>query len=435
MSRQPMRHAPSQAETRLAKRLAAQFPAQFQAQPQAQPMTVAGLMSGTSADGVDVAIVKIEPRWNKETQGKDDLEDLSVKLLGHASFPFSPALRRAVLGAMDARAISTAELARLNWRLGQAYAEAVTATLKQVRCRLNLIGCHGQTIYHQPQPRSYAGRRVACTWQIGEMAMLAAVSGVPVVSNFRPADMVAGGQGAPLVPLLDFVLFRHGEKGRVLQNLGGIANLTALPPGARLDQVTAFDTGPANMVIDRLMQRLLGKEFDRNGATALRGIVLEDAVTSMLRQPFFRRRPPKSAGREQFGEAFAESFLAACRRAAGGRRLRPEDAVASATALTARSIAQAYGHFVRPRMGEATVECILSGGGARNRALVEMLRRELAPLGCTLVLSDRFALPVEAKEAAAFALLAYQTWRHRPGNVPAATGARGPAILGEIAYA
>src|SRR6202522_4098347 len=196
-------------------------------------MTVAGIMSGTSADGIDVTFTRITP-------DADDPAFPKLKLLAHAGFTFPPALRRAVLAAMNAEAIATAELARLNWRLGQAYSEALTAALKLNPCRLDLIGCHGQTIYHQATPARYLGRDAACTWQIGEMAMLAEHSGVPVVSNFRPADMVVGGQGAPLVSLLDYVLFRHPARGRVLQNLGGIGNLTALPANAGPLQVVAL---------------------------------------------------------------------------------------------------------------------------------------------------------------------------------------------------
>jgi anhydro-N-acetylmuramic acid kinase len=382
-------------------------------------------MSGTSADGIDVAIVNIRP------QG----EELALKLLGHRSFPFPRALRQAVLGAMDARSTSTAELARLNWRLGQVYAQALAETLEEFRCRLNLVGCHGQTIYHQPQGERYAGQSVACTWQIGEMAMLAAQSGVPVVSNFRPADMVAGGQGAPLVSLLDYLLFHHAANGRVLQNLGGIGNLTALAPKARLSEVLAFDTGPANMVIDQLVQRLFGKKLDRDGKIAQRGAILDSVIVSMLRDRFFHAAPPKSAGREQFGASYAERFLAACQMAAGKKAARPEDAIASATALTAKSIAMAYKTHVQPRMRKAPVDFIVSGGGARNRTLMRMLRQELEPLGCRVEVSDQLGLPSQAKEAAAFALLAYQTWHGRPGNVPAATGATRPAILGQITYA
>jgi anhydro-N-acetylmuramic acid kinase len=387
------------------------------------PMTVAGIMSGTSADGIDVAFTRITPH-------PDDPEAPALKLLAHAGFPFPPALRRAVLAAMNADAIATAELARLNWRLGQAYSEALAVALERHPCRLDLIGCHGQTIYHQATPARYLGREASCTWQIGEMAMLAEESGVPVVSNFRPADMVVGGQGAPLVPLLDYVLFRHPTRGRVLQNLGGIGNLTALPPNAGPLQVVAFDTGPGNMVIDQLMQQLFGKRFDRGGKTGARGTAIKPVVTARLREPFFLARPPKTAGREQFGGDYAIRFLEACRKAGGS----PEDAIASATALTAQSVALAYASFLFKTMRKAPVDFIVSGGGARNLTLMQMLREQLEPLGCTVQASDDLGLPAEAKEAAAFALLAYETWHRRPGNIPSATGAARPAILGEITY-
>ncbi|MGB8539354.1 MAG: anhydro-N-acetylmuramic acid kinase [Acidobacteriaceae bacterium] len=387
-------------------------------------MTVAGIMSGTSADGIDVAFTRITPH-------PDDPAAPALKLLGHAGFPFPPALRRAVLAAMNADAIATAELARLNWRLGQAYAEALEAALERYPCRLDLVGCHGQTIYHQATPARYLGREASCTWQIGEMAMLAEQSGVPVVSNFRPADMVVGGQGAPLVPLLDYVLFRHPTRGRVLQNLGGIGNLTALPPKAGPLQVVAFDTGPGNMVIDQLMQQLFGKRFDRGGKTGARGTVIKPVVSARLREPFFAARPPKTAGREQFGGDYTVRFLEACRKAGGS----PEDVIASATALTAESVALAYSSFLFKTMRKAPVDFIVSGGGARNLTLMQMLHERLEPLGCTVRASDDLGLPAEAKEAAAFALLAYETWHRRPGNIPSATGAARPAILGEITYA
>jgi anhydro-N-acetylmuramic acid kinase len=387
------------------------------------PMTVAGIMSGTSADGIDVAFTRIAP-------DAEDPESPALTLLGHAGFPFPPALRRAVLASMNAESIATAELARLNWRLGQAYSEALEVALQRNPCRLDLIGCHGQTIYHQATPARYLGRDAACTWQIGEMAMLAQQSGVPVVSNFRPADMVVGGKGAPLVPLLDYVLFRHPARGRVLQNLGGIGNLTALPPKVGPLQVVAFDTGPGNMVIDQLMQQLFGKPFDRGGKTGSRGKVVKSVVSARLREPFFLARPPKAAGREQFGTEYAARFLEACTKAGGS----PEDAIASATALTAQSVGLAYSNFLFKSMQNAPVDFIVSGGGARNLTLMKMLREQLEPLGCTVQASDDLGLPAEAKEAAAFALLAYETWHRRPGNIPSATGAARPAILGQITY-
>ena len=198
-------------------------------------------------------------------------------------FPYPAALRRAMLAAMNAASTSTAELAHLNWRLGIAYAEAVQSTLKQHPVKLNLIGCHGQTLYHQAQSTTYTGRKFACTWQAGEAQVIAATLGIPVVSNFRPADMLADGQGAPLVPLLDYALFAHPTRGRVLQNLGGIANLTAIPAGAPAEAILAFDTGPANMVIDALALELFGKRFDRNGAIAASGTVLQAPITAALR--------------------------------------------------------------------------------------------------------------------------------------------------------
>jgi anhydro-N-acetylmuramic acid kinase len=387
----------------------------------AKPMTVAGIMSGTSADGIDVAVVRITP--GKLRPG--------LKLVAHEGFEFPAPLRNAVLAAMNAAAISTAELARLNWRLGLAYAEAVSATMKRHKVKLDLIGCHGQTLYHQPRAESYSGRRFGCTWQLGEAAVIAAAAGVPVVSNFRPADMMAGGQGAPLVPLLDYVLFADSKRGRVLQNIGGIANLTAIPPGAKPDAVVAFDTGPGNMVIDALAQELFNKRFDRNGGFAARGTVLAPVLAEALCNPYFKLKPPRTAGREQFGRAYAAEFLDECRR----HSKMPEDALATATALTAETIAQSYKSFAPRGMRGCAVDYIVSGGGARNATLMAMLAARLEPMGCELAASEEFGLPAEAKEAAAFALLAWQTWHHLPGNVLRATGAKRPAILGQITYA
>jgi len=384
-------------------------------------MNVAGIMSGTSADGVDVAVVRIAP-------GKPRPK---LTFLAHQGFSFPAPLRRAVLAAMNATSTSTAELARLNWRLGIAYSEAVAATLERHKLPLDLIGCHGQTLYHQPRPASYAGRSFACTWQLGEPALLAASAGVPVVSNFRPADIVAGGQGAPLVPLLDYVLFADAKRGRVLQNIGGIANFTAIPAAATADAVIAFDSGPGNMLIDALALELFNKKFDRNGDYAAEGDILAPVLSSFMRNPYFAQKPPRTAGREQFGREYAARFLAACRK----RSSNPNDALATATALTAESIYASYKQFVHRKMRGAPVDYIVSGGGARNAALMAMLAKRLTPLGCELAVSEQFGLPAEAKEAAAFALLAWQTWHHLPANVPAATGASRPAILGQVTYA
>jgi anhydro-N-acetylmuramic acid kinase len=388
-----------------------------------QAMTVAGVMSGTSADGVDVALTRIAPRRGNTPK---------VELLTLESFAYPAALRRAVLAAMDAPGIATAELARLNWRLGEVYADAVVETLRKHKTQVELVGCHGQTIYHQGIVRPYLGKPLRCTWQLGEPALLAERLNIPVVSNFRPADMSAGGQGAPLVPMLDHVLFRDTKRNRVLQNLGGIGNLTVLPAAAMLDQVFAFDTGPANMVLDACMQQLFHKPYDRNGAVAERGEIILPAVLELLKDKFFNARPPKSAGREQFGEAYVARLLKLCKK----QHAHPEDVIASATALTAWTIAKAYKRFVAPKLtGAAPTEFIISGGGTRNTSLMTLLDISLKTLNCTVQTTDDFGLPSQAKEATAFALLAWLTLHHQPGNIPSATGASRPVILGSITYA
>jgi anhydro-N-acetylmuramic acid kinase len=384
-------------------------------------MIVAGVMSGTSADGIDVALVRITPTRTRSPR---------FELLAHQGFSYPGTLRRAVLEAMNAHAISTAELARLNWRLALEYAQAVRRTMDKHKTGVDLIGCHGQTLYHQATPTPCASKKFTCTWQAGEAAVIAQKLGIPVASNFRPADMVAGGQGAPLVPLLDYVLFANPKRGRVLQNIGGIANLTAIPAGAAPQAVVAFDTGPGNMIIDALAQKLFDKKFDRNGAIAARGFILANVVEAELRNPYYRLVPPRSAGREEFGREYAARFLAACRRL----NRRPEDALATATALTAETIVRSYRRFVHAAMQGKPVDYIVSGGGARNATLMAMLGSRLAPLGCELSAIENFGMPAEAKEAAAFALLAWMTWHRLPGNVPAATGAKRAVVLGQVAY-
>ncbi|HEV2962715.1 MAG TPA: anhydro-N-acetylmuramic acid kinase, partial [Candidatus Angelobacter sp.] len=245
--------------------------------------------------------------------------------------------------------------------------------------------------------------------------------------DFRPADLAAGGKGAPLVPFLDYVVFRDRRVGRIVQNIGGIANLTAIPQAAKPEQVLAFDTGPGNMVIDQLMQILFNRPYDRNGEVARHGRVLQPLLKEFLELPFFHQKPPKTAGREQFGAAFAKSFLRKCGKA--GR----EDVIATATALTAYSIVAALKRFVSLK-GEFR-DYIVSGGGTRNRALMRTLESETGKLGLRLGYSDDFGIPSQAKEALAFAVLAYQAWQHQPGNIPSATGASRPAVLGKISYA
>jgi anhydro-N-acetylmuramic acid kinase len=390
-------------------------------------MIVAGVMSGTSADGINVALVRIAQgrvHTSRSTPG--------FELVGHAEYSYPKKVRAAVLAAMNASRISVADLARLNFLLGELYADAVLAAERKIRVKAELAGCHGQTLYHQGEPQTFLGRKIAATWQTGEAAIIAARVGVPVVSDFRPADMAAGGKGAPLVPFLDYLLFRDARVGRIVQNIGGIANLTAIPANADANDVIAFDTGPGNMVIDAVTEKLFGQSYDRGGRIAASGNVLKTVIDTILRHDFFRRTPPKTAGREEFGREFVREFLQLC------GRCKKQDAVATATALTAESIADAVRRYPTQKAVSARNqpfhEMILSGGGAKNATLVSMLTSEFAPLGLRLRSSDEFGLPSAAKEAVAFAVLAHETWHRRPSNVPSATGAKRAAVLGKISY-
>jgi len=390
-------------------------------------MIVAGVMSGTSADGIDVALVRIsgEPQAPK------------IQLREHDHFRYPRTVRRAVLAAMNAQAARVADLARLDFLLGDLYSEAVAKLCTLHRIRVELVGCHGQTLYHQGEPSSFLGRRLTTTWQTGEGSWIASRLKVPVVSDFRPADMAAGGKGAPLVPLLDVAFYSHQEKLRVLQNLGGIGNLTIIPPGSSLNdlrKVVAFDTGPGNMVIDGCCQKLFAKPYDNNGGIAAKGRVLPKVLERALKHDFFSLRPPKTAGREEFGREFVASFLQWC-----GPRASKFDVMATATALTAASIGDALRKALSrsgPKLSSIgeSAEYVASGGGVMNRTLMRMIAEQVQPLGFRVLTSDNLGMPSQAKEAVAFALLAYRTWHRQPGNVPRATGAKRPAVLGKISY-
>jgi len=390
-------------------------------------MIVAGVMSGTSADGVDVAICRITASTKLGATPR-------IKLLHHAGFPYPKAVRAAVLAAMNAESASVAEMSRLNWRLGEIYADAIERASAEAGVKLDLAACHGQTIYHQAAAQTYLGKAVRATWQIGEASVLAERLHVPVVSDFRPADLAAGGQGAPLVPMLDYTLFRDAKKSRVLLNLGGIANLTAIPAGAFIDRVMAFDTGPANMVIDAAMQQLLNKKFDANGTIANRGTVLQDVIDAILKEPFFLATPPKSCGREEFGSSFVTRFIEVCHAEAGSNY----DIVATATALTVQSILSAYRTFVWPHLGQsaplAETEVIVAGGGTKNKTMMRLLTAEFAALGVAVRPTDDLGIPAQAKEAVAFALLGWLSWHRLPGNVKWATGAAREVILGKVTH-
>jgi anhydro-N-acetylmuramic acid kinase len=373
-------------------------------------MRVAGIMSGTSLDGIDVAIVDI--------QGK------RFQTAALRTTPYPEAVRRELLGVSDACA-HTGIIARLNFLLGELYARAVRETCRRAGIPLEsveLIGCHGQTIFHEGEAVEYLGRRVASTLQIGEAAVIAERTGIPVVSDFRPRDMAAGGRGAPLVPYVDYLLFRHRRLGRVALNIGGIANLTAILAGAAPEQVIAFDTGPGNMVVDQLVAAYTGgkQKFDRGGRIARRGRFQAGLLDELLGDAYYRKKPPKSAGREQYGREFVERLLAT--------RLPLPDLIATAPALTAAAVAEGLEQFVRPRM--KVDELIVSGGGVHNPQMMAYLIAFLPNVA--IMSSADLGVDVDGKEAIAFAVLAYETWRRRPANLPSATGARRAVVLGKI---
>lgn len=385
-------------------------------------LRVAGLMSGTSADGVSVAIVDIGKR--------------RLALRAFDTVPYPSRLRSEVLRLSEPGRVCVDDLCHMNFVLGEVFASALRTVASRNRVpfdTLDLIGSHGQTVCHLPQGKHFGKGVLRSTLQIGEPCVIAERTGVTTVADFRVRDVAAGGQGAPLVPYADFLLFRHPKKSRCIQNIGGIANVTYLPAACTLSEVVAFDTGPGNMVIDSLTQLVSrGKmRYDASGALAAKGRVNPRLLAELMRHRFLRRKPPKSTGREEFGRAFSERLYAHARK----KRIPPQDILATATAFTAASIADAYERFL-PRSID---EVILSGGGAHNRTLVKMLQAEIARRGgstserpARVFLMDELDIRVDAKEAVSFAILARETIRGAAGNVPSATGARHPVVLGKI---
>jgi anhydro-N-acetylmuramic acid kinase len=382
-----------------------------------------GMMSGTSADGIDVALVKIA------SGGRHGVGGASIQ--NFASFPYPRALRESILRVAEGERVAAGDISRLNFRVGEEFARAARAALRRWRVRperVAAIGSHGQTIFHQGFGPG-RGASIPSTLQIGEPAVIAARTGITTIGDFRPADIAAGGQGAPLVPIVDYWLYRSARVGRVALNIGGIANLTVLPAGCALGDVFAFDTGPGNMVIDALVWRATRgrQKFDRDARIAIHGRMIPKLLAKLLRDDYFRLPPPKTTGRERYGEAYVRRLAALpeARRAAGA------DLIRTATLLTALSIVDAMNRWVRPKAKIG--EMIVSGGGARNPLLMAQLAAALG--GIRVIDSAELGVPVDAKEAFAFALLAWQTLHRRPSNVPRATGARRPAILGKICYA
>jgi anhydro-N-acetylmuramic acid kinase len=371
-------------------------------------MRVAGIMSGTSLDGIDVAIVDI----SRKRAG------VRVEPIAFRSTPYPKLVREAILAVSNSMT-HTATIARLHFLLGELYAAAIRETCRRTRVPLDsivLAGMHGQTIFHEANPIEYLGHRVASTMQIGEAAVVAERTGLWTISNFRERDMAAGGKGAPLVPNVDYLLFRHRRIGRIALNIGGIANITVLPPDAAREDIVAFDIGPGNMVIDALVAHHTrnSQTYDRGGRIARAAKIHPRLLDSMLSDPYFKLNPPKACGREQFGKEYVTGLIAT--------GLPVPDLIATATELTAQTIAQAIAKYDR------IDEVLASGGGVHNRQLMRRLRELLKP---KLTTTADHGIDPDAKEAIAFAILAYEFMHRRPGNLPHATGARHAVLLGK----
>jgi anhydro-N-acetylmuramic acid kinase len=385
-------------------------------------MLVLGMMSGTSADGIDIALARIS---GGDSQPK-------AELVGHTAIGFEPAVRQEILRVAEQQEATAGRLSQLNFRLGQVFAKAALTACKKFRVSpntINLIGSHGQTIFHQGRPVEFLGAKTASTLQIGEAAVIAARTGIMTIADFRPADIAVGGQGAPLVPYADYLLYGHKKLGRISLNLGGIANVTVLPRGATSQQVFAFDTGPANMLIDALVAHFThGRQrFDRNAAIAAKGRSIPALMDALMHDPYLRVAPPKSTGREYYGRKYFQKVLALGRR----YRAKPADLVRAATVFTALAVIDALNRFVLPKT--KIDQLIVSGGGARNPLIVGQISAALPKI--EVLPSSDLGVPIDSKEAFAFALLAYETFHRRSSNLPSATGADGPAILGKISYA
>lgn len=378
---------------------------------------VAGVMSGTSADGIDVALVEITGAGLGSR----------IRTLAFRTVPFPRGFRKLLLRNSDPSTARLDDLVRLDMLAGMLIADAVLDLLRasgRKKSDLDLVGSHGQTVHHLPVAKKMFGHSVRGTLQIGHPSVIAKRTGAVTVGDFRVADVAVGGSGAPLVPLFDFLTLRSPDLNRIALNIGGIANMTLLPRGCSPRAVRAFDTGPGNMLVDALMQRFYRREMDANGRVASGGNVVPALLRWLISRPYFRKHPPKSTGRETFGEQFIRTLLPR----SGG--IRHQDIVATVSELTPLSIYAAYLRFVRPAM--TVDEVLVSGGGAHNRFMMDALARYFAPAVVTA--TDEKHYSSDAKEAICFALLANETIAGNPGNLPGATGARRQTVLGSICF-
>jgi len=372
----------------------------------AQKTLAIGMMSGTSLDGIDVALVEFDDDPNK---------DFGYKLLDFETYPYPASTISRVQDAMSLDRSNVALLCELNVELGKLYGKAANQMLAKNDLTpddITFIANHGQTIYHSPNAT------FPSTLQIGEPAEIYEITQVPIVSNFREADVAAGGQGAPIVPFTEFQLYKSSDADRVFVNIGGIANITVLPKNAQLEDIVAFDTGPGNMLIDAAMQKFYQKDYDDKGAVGKTGTVDQKVLAELLKHPYFARPYPKTTGREDFGVQMFDELVQKY-------NLKPEDWVATLTALTAKSLADDILKFP-----SHNVEVIIAGGGSYNDTLLSMIKDYLP--GVKVITQEEFGYSSEAKEAVAMAILGKYTFDYQPNNVPSATGATKPVVLGRI---
>jgi len=376
---------------------------------------IAGLMSGTSADGIDTAFVKI----------KDHGIDTQIELLAFETFSYPDNVADKIHQFCQAEIVSLDELSQLNFLTAQLFAESVqklsTSSGISVE-KLDLIGSHGQTIRHLPDPQDFLGYKVTSTLQIADPSVIAQMTGIPTVGDFRPADMAQMGQGAPLIPIFDYFMFHSTENSKILLNIGGISNFTILPKACKISDIIAFDTGPGNTLLDRYCEKFFHIPYDKNGKIAAAGTVNHELLNTLLKDAYFQQCPPKSTGREYFGYKYLKNFISKTSQLG----MTHQDSIATLTALTIKSVFHSYQQFIHIPVKEI----IVSGGGIFNKTMMRMLQKEFSD--CTISTTDDYGIPSEAKEAMCFAVLANETIHNSPGNIPSATGAQKPAVLGKI---
>ncbi len=382
---------------------------------------VVGMMSGTSVDGVDAALVEIS--------GTDS--EPKVKLLAFENKPYPPQVREKIFSLFTPANATVDKVGYMNFLLGEIYAKSALSVIEKAGMKpeeIDVIGSHGQTIWHAPIPESPDGIPVAYTVQIGEGSVIAERTGILTVSDFRVADMAAGGQGAPLVPFSEYLLYRREKETILLQNIGGIGNMTVMPAGAKPRDVFAFDTGPGNMIIDAVISAVTGgeKTYDAGGETAAKGKVCNALLDILKEEPYYRQPLPKTTGREHFGVQYTEKILSWWKE----NPIPVEDLLATVTDLTAYSIADAYERYVLPKYRAS--EIIVGGGGSYNATLLRFMKERFAPHGVSVRTQEDLGLSSDAKEAVAFALMADCCMRGKANTLPSVTGAEHPAVMGKI---